>query len=188
MASLRSVFSANLDELASDVERPHDWLPESLAEAAPIIAGLKADKRQYALALGIMEDEAKNDVTAKEAAIARNIDPATARKLKERAVAEARRRWSVYAGIAAVACIVLFLLFRGDGKDDIVTSPYKPPRTAEKLREQGLYRCSKQFYRLCLEELDEAKKLDPEGDKAPEIVKARAEAKAAMGEGDAAAP
>jgi hypothetical protein len=83
---------------------------------------------------------------------------------------------------------VLFLVFRGDGKEDIVTSPHKRPHTVERMRQHALQLCARRVYQACLEDLDEAKKLDPEGDKAPEIVKARAEAKAAIGEGDAAAP
>jgi hypothetical protein len=104
-----------------------------------------------------------------------------------------RRVWPVMALVAAAAVVVLVLA--GGGGRAIVayfspepepsstqrpkTLPQGPPQTPEQyaagLRKQGLDSCQRGYYEDCAQKLDEAQKIDPAGENAPEVQLARQE-------------
>jgi hypothetical protein len=85
---------------------------------------------------------------------------------------------SVWLAAAAVGGLALVLVLNrppetvGHGRDGgggIVT----PGERAAKLRDEGLAACSSQLWEACEKRLDDAKQLDPEGEKDPRVVEAR---------------
>ncbi len=84
--------------------------------------------------------------------------------------------------LAALGVIVGALVFflKKDPNDSIVRDvPVGDPR-AEPLRKLALEKCASADWTNCTRGLDEAKKLDPEGDKRPEVQKARQAADTAL--------
>lgn len=86
-------------------------------------------------------------------------------------------------GILAVL-VVAFLLLRRRGDDE--AKKIKPEIVADpiakavELRRSSLTLCEKREWDACLKGLDQAKQLDPAGDSAPEVVKARDSANDAL--------
>jgi hypothetical protein len=83
--------------------------------------------------------------------------------------------WLAAAAVGAMALVIV--LNRppetvGHGRDadgGVVT----PGDRAAKLRDEGLAACSRQLWEACEKRLDDAKQLDPDGEKEPRIVEAR---------------
>jgi len=88
-----------------------------------------------------------------------------------------RERWALVSTAAAVACLLVFLLFHLE-PDNRVTHPYAS--SAKELRELGLSQCEEGHYQPCVRFLDEAKARDPEGEKDPAVVAARSAAEKAL--------
>jgi len=79
-----------------------------------------------------------------------------------------RRTWWV-AGAAAAAAVVTALSIPTVVTSPLPTKPRSPAQDAAALRREALAACDAQRYRECAERLDEARALDPEGEKAPEV-------------------
>jgi DNA-directed RNA polymerase specialized sigma24 family protein len=104
-----------------------------------------------------------------------------------------KERWS--AELAAVAMLALlaiaawWILRRDEapttdkgpyGPPTIVPEPPSPLERARALRAEAMDACGREAWRLCLDGLDRARGLDPEGDRAPAIGAARAKAEEAL--------
>ncbi|MDI1430284.1 RNA polymerase sigma factor [Polyangium sorediatum] len=102
-----------------------------------------------------------------------------------------KERW--LAELAAVAALVVLavVLWRvaRDAEDpeailplpDRVPAPLDTPfDRARALRADALWWCERGSYRICVEELDAARQLDPKGDEAPEVQAARERARRAL--------
>lgn len=92
---------------------------------------------------------------------ARTVAPSSRRR---------RRTWWV-AGAAAAAAVVAALSIPTaiTVMTPLPTKPPSPAQDAAALRREALAACDAQRYRECAERLDEARALDPEGEKAPEV-------------------
>jgi hypothetical protein len=64
----------------------------------------------------------------------------------------------------------------------ITGHPDDRTETPRSLREEAVNKCKAKAWAECLHSLDGAKKLDPEGDNAPEVVSLRAAAQAGLAE------
>jgi DNA-directed RNA polymerase specialized sigma24 family protein len=155
---------------------------------ARVAKEVAAESAQNAQAYALMEAQAANDQTLQAAAMQKGLKPATAQKQVERFKNDARKRWTQIgaAAVAICALILLFIHFRDpDDTHEVVTHPYPLP---EEIRKEALTACAAGRYKVCLEDLDWAKKDDPKGDDDPTIVEARAKAKAALDRGQGHAP
>jgi hypothetical protein len=120
--------------------------------------------------------------SAREAAyaqpVAKVVDLSAARAKK----AAAATRWGLMAAAAAVA-----LLVGGGGAQYAATwtpattvtyatvgNPPSPWELAAPLRRRALRACAQGYYGECQDDLDEARKVDPEGEKDPMVQDARA--------------
>jgi hypothetical protein len=99
----------------------------------------------------------------------------TKRPDKGRAPASLRVRWVAWLAAAAVSgSAATFAVVNAN--PGLVAHP-PPPPDAARLREDGLTACDRHDWARCLELLDQAKELDPEGDRSPHIQDARRIAK-----------
>ncbi|MDI1450116.1 sigma-70 family RNA polymerase sigma factor [Polyangium sp. 6x1] len=104
-----------------------------------------------------------------------------------------KERWlAELAAVAALAvlAVVLWRVARdAEDPEAIVPLPDRvpaPPDTpldrAKALRADALWWCERGSYRICVDELDAARQLDPTGDEAPEVQAARERARRALTE------
>ena len=77
-----------------------------------------------------------------------------------------------------ISAVVLFVLKKED-PNPIITHEVVDPR-AEPLRRLALERCAKNEWQPCVDGLDEARRLDPAGDKLQEVARARQAASSAL--------
>jgi DNA-directed RNA polymerase specialized sigma24 family protein len=106
-----------------------------------------------------------------------------------------KERWAAELGAAAVIftlALVAWWLFRRPNDDTPVAKPdHKPPPSAtalapspleqaRALRDKALDDCAQAAWGACLDGLDKARALDPEGDKAPRVGDARKRAEEAL--------
>jgi hypothetical protein len=109
---------------------------------------------------------------------------------KEKALEILRSSWLQVPAVAAVGFVILFLLIDRLPRDNTVTSSHDhvapnapllalPPHPdPAKLRNDALIFCSVKQYERCLVDLNHARRLDPAGDKDPEVTAARQDAEA----------
>jgi DNA-directed RNA polymerase specialized sigma24 family protein len=99
-----------------------------------------------------------------------------------------RNAWAKYVGALVAVGILLVLFFkRPRGEPDATPAPRPhptptisehpptptPPERAAELRRNALHDCDMGNMQRCLEKLDQAKELDPAGDSAPAVQRAR---------------
>jgi DNA-directed RNA polymerase specialized sigma24 family protein len=91
-----------------------------------------------------------------------------------------RERWALHAALLAVLLLgaagaALYQLRRApvDIARETPAPPVGPERRAAELRRSALRHCAAERYDRCLQELDEAKRLDPAGDTQPSVKRAR---------------
>lgn len=90
-----------------------------------------------------------------------------------------RARWAAQLAAAAallILALAVWAIWRGratPGPDDIAQEKPSPREKATELRRVALERCHDQAWRECLDGLDRAKAIDPVGDQAEAIQKAR---------------
>jgi len=77
-----------------------------------------------------------------------------------------------------ISAVVLFVLKKED-PNPIITHEVVDPR-AEPMRRLALEKCAKNEWQPCVDGLDEARRLDPAGDKLPEVERARQAASSAL--------
>jgi hypothetical protein len=83
--------------------------------------------------------------------------------------------WLAAAAVGALALLIVLnrppesVAHGRDAGEGVVT----PGERAAKLRDEGLAACSSQLWETCEKRLDDAKTLDPEGEKEPPVVEAR---------------
>jgi RNA polymerase sigma factor (sigma-70 family) len=112
-----------------------------------------------------------------------NLPPPRVRQRVSRMRRYFKNRWTAQlAAAAALTALVLALvtLLRKDKTDqpivrEPVPVPSAPPR-AEELRRLALERCDQGEWQPCLDGLNEARKLDPDGDQTQRVQEARAAA------------
>jgi hypothetical protein len=127
-------------------------------------------------ARGLAAGETIDEIAAQE-----NRSPSAIKMRMKRLRAHLRRRWPVYAGVAAP--ILVIVLWIGTGSRETGTgSPEAarpgPMHRERKYREMAAKDCREGAYDACEKELDAAERLDPDGENLPEI-KAMREAIAA---------
>ncbi|MRG96032.1 sigma-70 family RNA polymerase sigma factor [Polyangium spumosum] len=105
------------------------------------------------------------------------------RWMKERWLAEL----AAVAALVALAAILWRVVKDADEPEALVPVPDKvpaPPDTpldrAKALRADAFWWCERGSYKVCVEQLDAAKQLDPSGDAAPEVQAARERARRAL--------
>ncbi|MDC3987331.1 sigma-70 family RNA polymerase sigma factor [Polyangium jinanense] len=103
-----------------------------------------------------------------------------------------KERWLAELAAVAALAVLAVVLWRvaQDAEDpeeailplpDRVPAPSDTPLDrARALRADALWWCERGSYRICVEELDAAKQLDPTGDQAPEVQAAREQARRAL--------
>ncbi len=102
-----------------------------------------------------------------------------------------KERWLAELAAAAVLAVLALLLWRLFHRDDPIAVPEPRPRStsevtpspierAHALREKAFEECDRSKWKECLEKLDEAKGLDPAGDRDPKVGAARAKANDAL--------
>jgi hypothetical protein len=81
---------------------------------------------------------------------------------------------------AAAAAGVVAVLAR---QDPVIVGQFRPPtrhEAADTLRDEALESCGKGAWVACKDKLDEATRLDPEGESEPRVQKARADLEGAL--------
>jgi DNA-directed RNA polymerase specialized sigma24 family protein len=133
------------------------------------------------------EGEKLESIAAEE-----KIAAATVRQRVSRMRRWMKERWLAELAAAAALAALALLLWRLFHKDEPIAvpeprpepstiSPEAPPLDrARALREKAFEDCDRAAWRACLDELDEAKKLDPAGDTDPKVGAARAKANDAL--------
>jgi DNA-directed RNA polymerase specialized sigma24 family protein len=169
----REVLVDDMDVHAVEPERVDDRM-ELAAKAANDVA---AEKPLYQQVSNVVKLQTETGSTFQEAAIQSGLDPTLARKHYERFTKAARTRYLQYAAALIAVLVLLYLQFKHH--DDGPITSRRP--TTQELRAEGLELCAKHRYEACLERFDVAKEEDPR--EPPEVVKARAEAKAALEHG-----
>ncbi|MDC0744256.1 RNA polymerase sigma factor [Polyangium mundeleinium] len=102
-----------------------------------------------------------------------------------------KERWLAELAAVAALAVLAVVLWRvaQDAEDpeailplpDRVPAPSDTPLDrARALRADALWWCERGSYRICVEELDAARQLDPTGDEAPEVQAAREQARRAL--------
>ena len=103
-----------------------------------------------------------------------------------------KERWLAELAAAAALAIAAFVLWRIFRKEEPITqpTPERPapsvspdapaPERARALRDRAFEACERSAWQECLDRLDEAKGLDPEGDSEPRAAAARAAATEAL--------
>jgi hypothetical protein len=84
-----------------------------------------------------------------------------------------RRTWWVAGAAAAAVVAALAIPTAVPVTSPPPPKPQPPAQHAAALRREALAACDAQRYRECAERLDEARSLDPEGERAPEVMAAR---------------
>jgi DNA-binding NarL/FixJ family response regulator len=183
----------NADEHPSVHDGAHDRDPIDRARQLRLlrdqVASGDISRRQLSILAGVAEGLAQNE-------IARGIklSPQTVRNELALARKTYRSAWAKIAGSAALLTVALLVFLRLRHRDsDVVGAPpperpsVQPPREptpkdrALDLRHRALHDCDVGRFRGCLKELDEARELDPEGDGAPALERARSRARAGVG-------
>ncbi|MBS2013505.1 MAG: sigma-70 family RNA polymerase sigma factor [Deltaproteobacteria bacterium] len=91
-----------------------------------------------------------------------------------------QREVALLAALGVVIGVVVFLFVRSKDDPSINRDPnVADPRVFE-LRKNALDQCAKSQWKECVDGLDEAKRLDPAGDTAPAVQRAREDAKKAL--------
>jgi DNA-directed RNA polymerase specialized sigma24 family protein len=116
------------------------------------------------------------DTPHAEIASQMNLAPQTVRNELVAARRTARASWAGYLATALFASVAL-LLWISRQPGDVAKAP-SPQHLAAQQRREALSDCAEQRWKACLAGLDEAARLDPPGDAAPDVVKARADARA----------
>lgn len=122
-----------------------------------------------------------------------NVPAPRVRKRVSRLREYFRERWTGQAAALlalGVVLVVLVLVYRWKTTRDDIAKDIPPPapsqiaptphEIAEEKRRFAFERCDAGEYRECLDVLDEAKKIDPAGDTAPPVVRARQAAEKAL--------
>lgn len=96
-----------------------------------------------------------------------------------------RARWAAAVAAVAVLALVAFALWRmaRPGPDDIAREmlpPVTPEQRAAELRRQAFELCDDSHWQRCVEALDSARALDPAGDQAERVQRARSAAGRAL--------
>lgn len=89
-----------------------------------------------------------------------------------------RTRWVQWAAVAAAAAVVV-VLARNARRDDVGAA--RDTHAAEALRVEAFAACDKAQWQACEAKLDEAMRLDPDGEQEPRVQKARAALRDALG-------
>jgi hypothetical protein len=111
------------------------------------------------------------ELDAKRAATKKHVNGGAGKDVPakpEKGPSGLRRRWIAW-GVPAVAAAG-WLAFQLTSRPPLVAHPAP---TAAELRDEGLAACTRSDFTECAKKLDEAKELDPDGERAPRIVKAR---------------
>lgn len=107
------------------------------------------------------------------------LPPARVRQRVSRMRRHYRARWAAQlAAVAALAilAIAIWVIWRGraiPGPEDIAVPERTPLDRADEIRRLALMRCDEEEWAPCLEGLDRAKTLDPTGDGAERVQRAR---------------
>ena len=107
-------------------------------------------------------------------------------RLRRHLKANWQREVAVLAALGVI--VTMFLLYLRGRKDENITRDIRPVPSvspdrvelAKRTRERALERCQKTDWAGCLRDLDEARALDPAGDTAPAVQKARDDANRAL--------
>lgn len=149
----------NPQDILDDIER------SDVDDAAERVAAMTPDERRAELvAAGFTVEElnAKADALAAKMRGGRR----TARRRPVAAI--------VAAGLAAAAAGAVLVAYVGNGQ---VGAPRPDAAT---LRREGLDACRNGSWQPCLDKLDEAREIDPDGDRTPEVQAARRSADDAL--------
>lgn len=104
-------------------------------------------------------------------------------RLRRHLKANWQREVALLAALGVLVAVALFLWKKEEHRPQpIVHDPRTVPLDprAEQLRKHGLDLCARGEHRACLDELDEARRLDPAGDTRPEVKRAREDAAKAL--------
>lgn len=156
----------------------------ALAAWAEKQIGEKPDARQT---LEILAREGEGEKLEAIAADEK-LPPATVRQRVSRMRRFLRERWKAEIALVAalgVLALVVWRLVRGPELPEAQREPTpepsaEPVRRAAELRREAGKRCDEGRWVACLRGLDDAKALDPEGDRAPEIGALRKRAEDAL--------
>jgi DNA-directed RNA polymerase specialized sigma24 family protein len=122
-----------------------------------------------------MLERAAMDTPHAEIASQMNLAPQTVRNELVAARRTARASWAAYLATALFASVAL-MLWISRRPPDVAKAP-SPQQLAAMQRRDALNECAEQHWKACLDGLDEAARLDPVGDSAPDVVKARDDAR-----------
>lgn len=122
-----------------------------------------------------MLERAAMDTPNAEIAAQMNLAPQTVRNELVAARRTARASWAAYLAAALFTSVAL-LVWLHSRPNDIAKGP-SPQQLAAWQRRDALDDCAEQRWKACLDGLDEAARIDPKGDSAPAIVKARDDAR-----------
>lgn len=165
----------------------------SLAQWAEKQAGEGGDARTLEWMAREGEGEKLETIAAEE-----KVPAARVRQRVSRMRRWMKERWLAELAAAAVLAVLALLLWKLFHKDEPIAVPSPEPRPkstsevepppierARLLREQAFEECDRSQWRPCLDKLDEAKRLDPTGDRDPKVGAARQRASDALLQNDA---
>ena len=157
--------------------------PDLLRWAEGNLPGGKSDQQTFEWLLREGDGERLEEIARSEAMPAERVRQRVARLRRH-----LRERWAAeLAAALAAACFgAIFWLLLRPLPPAPIAAPLDPPRPrpapeapahrAERLRRQALDRCSAGAHRDCLDGLEQAAALDPEGDRRPDVQEARRKA------------
>lgn len=91
-----------------------------------------------------------------------------------------QREVALLAALGVVIGAVVFLFLRGKDDPSIKGDPTVADPRAFEMRKKALEQCNQAKWKECVDGLDEAKRLDPAGDTAPPVTRAREDAAKAL--------
>lgn len=91
-----------------------------------------------------------------------------------------QREVALLAALGVIVTAIVIFVLRKDEPEPITHDPHVVDPRAEGVRKVALERCAASEWKACVEGLDEAKRLDPAGDTAPEVRRAREDAAKAL--------
>ncbi|MFO0616145.1 MAG: sigma factor [Polyangiaceae bacterium] len=109
-------------------------------------------------------------------AVEENVEPAAVRQRVSRMRRWMKEQWALELALVAALALVGVMVWqalRTEPKRDDVPRAETPRERARDIRQTGLRACEAKAFEECLRELDRAREIDPDGDRAPEVQGAR---------------
>jgi RNA polymerase sigma factor (sigma-70 family) len=166
-AAVAAVESATHDHDEVAVRELMQWLTRQVSR----------DEERATLEWMLREAEGHRlEHIAREAA----LPPPRVRKRVSRLRRLLRARWARYAGGGVLLLLLALGVLRGAGPEARLQSRVTPKQRARSLRDTALERCANAEHRPCLDALERARQLDPAGDAAATVQRARRDAERAL--------